>query len=207
MYADNMALNSIGSIFAMQIKKHNFMEDTNNLEEKDDQNLSNHEGEETNGEDMAKDNMEQEIENLKRQVEEQKDKFLRLFAEFDNYKKRLAKERLELFSMAGKDIILEILPVADDIERAVKASIEADEVETVREGLGLIADKFKKVLEKRGVRPIDAIGSVFDVEKHEAITEIPVQSEEMKGKIVDEIEKGYMMNDKIIRFSKVVVGK
>ena len=202
-----MALNSIGSIFAMQIKKHNFMEDTNNLEEKDDQNLSNHEGEETNGEDMAKDNMEQEIENLKRQVEEQKDKFLRLFAEFDNYKKRLAKERLELFSMAGKDIILEILPVADDIERAVKASIEADEVETVREGLGLIADKFKKVLEKRGVRPIDAIGSVFDVEKHEAITEIPVQSEEMKGKIVDEIEKGYMMNDKIIRFSKVVVGK
>ncbi len=206
-YADNMALNSIGSIFAMQIKKHNFMEDTNNLEEKDDKNLTNHEGEDINGGDMAKDSVEQEIENLKRQIEEQKDKFLRLFAEFDNYKKRLAKERVELLSMAGRDIILEILPVADDIERAVKASIEADEVETVREGLGLIADKFKKVLEKRGVRPIDAIGSVFDVEKHEAITEIPAQSEEMKGKIVDEIEKGYMMNDKIIRFSKVVVGK
>lgn len=142
-----------------------------------------------------------------KQLDEQKDKFLRLFAEFDNYKKRIAKERLELMSTAGKEIVLEFLPIADDLERSMKASATTDDIQIVREGFGLITEKLMKTLEKKGVRPIDAIGQVFDSEKHEAITEIPAPSEDLKGKILDEIEKGYTMHEKIIRFSKVVVGK
>lgn len=146
-------------------------------------------------------------EELKKQVEEQKDKYLRLFAEFDNYKKRMAKERLELFATAGKDIVLEVIPTIDDLERALKSSESATDIASVREGFVLVVDKFKKALEKKGVKPIDAIQQDFDPEKHEAITEIPAPTEELKGKVLDEIEKGYTMHDKMIRFSKVVVGK
>jgi molecular chaperone GrpE len=144
---------------------------------------------------------------LQKQVDEWKDKHLRLFAEFDNYKKRNAKEKIELFATAGKDIIKDMLPIMDDMERAIAASEVSTDIEAVKEGLKLIADKLTKTMERKGVKPIFSKGEVFDTELHEAITEIPAPTEEMKGKIIDEVEKGYTLNDKIIRYSKVVVGK
>jgi molecular chaperone GrpE len=144
---------------------------------------------------------------LKNQLEEQKDKFLRLFAEFDNYKKRVAKEKLELFSTAGKDIIVDFLAVLDDFERANKANEQSEDLSAIKDGIALIFDKMKKTMDKKGVKEIEAINCAFDPEKHEAITEIPSPNEDMKGKVIDVMEKGYMMNDKIIRYAKVVVGK
>lgn len=147
-----------------------------------------------------------EIASLKKQLDEQKDKYLRLFADFDNFKKRNAKERLELIQTAGKDVILDMLPVLDDFERALKGAAQSTEVKPVVEGMELIMHKFAKALEAKGLKPIEAKGKDFNVEQHEAITEIPA-AEGMSGKVMDEVEKGYYLNDKIIRFAKVVVGK
>lgn len=144
--------------------------------------------------------------NWEAQLTEQKDKFLRLFAEFDNYKKRMAKEKLEYMTMAGKDIILDMISVKDDFERAIKSLENTEDLSALKEGVLLIYDKLNKSIEKKGVKKIEAKGEPFDVEKHEAITEIPA-SEEQKGKVIDEIESGYTMHDKVIRFAKVVVGK
>ncbi|MFN8277259.1 MAG: nucleotide exchange factor GrpE [Chitinophagales bacterium] len=148
-----------------------------------------------------------ELKQLKQQLEEQKDKYLRLFADFDNFKKRNAKERLELIQTAGKDVIKDLLPVLDDFERAVKAAATAPDVAAVREGMELIAHKLQKALEAKGLKPIISKGTEFNVEHHEAITEIPAPTPDLAGKVVDEVEKGYYLNDKIIRFAKVVVGK
>ncbi len=157
--------------------------------------------------DAAKGEEMNEEQKFHAQLEEQKDKYLRLFAEFDNYKKRNARERIELFASAGKEVILEVLPIMDDLERALVAANATEDIQSVREGLNLISEKMRKALEKKGVKPIECKGEVFDVEKHEAITEIPAPSEEMKGKVIDDVEKGYMLYDKVLRFSKVVVGK
>lgn len=148
-----------------------------------------------------------EIAILKGQIEEQKDKYLRLFAEFDNFKKRNAKERLELIQTAGKDVITSLLPVLDDFERALKATENMTEISAAREGMTLIHNKLLTNLQQKGLKAINAIGQVFDVAEHEALTEIPSPTPEMQGKVIDEIEKGYYLNDKIIRFAKVVVGK
>ncbi|MFT4970269.1 MAG: molecular chaperone GrpE [Chitinophagales bacterium] len=148
-----------------------------------------------------------ELEEVKTQLAEQKEKYLRLFADFDNYKKRTAKERLDLLNTAGKDIVLSVIPVIDDFERAIAVAEDAQEVESVKEGMILIKNKMFSVLQQRGLKQMESKGEVFDTEKHEAITEIPAPNEEMKGKIIDEVEKGYTMNDKIIRYAKVVVGK
>jgi molecular chaperone GrpE len=148
-----------------------------------------------------------EIENLKAQLAEQKEKYLRLFADFDNYKKRSAKERLELLNTAGKDIILSILPTIDDFERAIQAAENAKDVESVKEGMVLIKNKFFSSLEQRGLKAMNSVGEAFNPELQEAITEVPAPNEDMKGKVLDVIEKGYLLNDKIIRFAKVVVGK
>ncbi len=144
---------------------------------------------------------------LENQLTEQKDKFLRLFAEFDNYKKRVAKEQREFYAIAGKDIILEMISVNDDFERALKSFEDSEDLSAVKEGVRLIYDKLNKSIEKKGVKKIEAKGCDFDVEKHEAITEIPVTDDSQKGKVIDEIESGYMMYEKVIRFAKVVVGK
>ena len=148
-----------------------------------------------------------EVELLQKQIAEQKDKYLRLFADFDNYKKRTAKERLDLLNTAGKDIILSVIPVIDDFERAIAVAEKATEVDSVKEGMLLIKNKMFSVLEQRGLKPMETIGEAFDPEKHEAITEIPAPNDEMKGKVIDQVEKGYLMNNKIIRYAKVVVGK
>lgn len=150
---------------------------------------------------------DEEIASLKKQLEEYKDKHLRLYADFDNFKKRNAKERLELILTASKDVIKELLPVIDDFERALKAAETASDVAAVKEGMSLIYHKLVRNLEGKGLKAIEAKGNAFDVELHEAITEIPAPSAEMAGKVIDEVEKGYYLNDKIIRFAKVVVGK
>ncbi len=149
---------------------------------------------------------DEQISLLKKQVEEYKDKHLRLYADFDNFKKRNAKERLELILTAGKDVIQDMLPILDDFERATKALENTTDVAAVKEGMKLIQTKLIKTLEAKGLKPIEAIGKDFNVEQCEAITEIQA-APEMVGKVIDEVEKGYYLNDKIIRFAKVVVGK
>jgi molecular chaperone GrpE len=150
---------------------------------------------------------ESPIQLLENQLSEAKDKHLRLFAEFDNFKKRNAKEKLEYMSMAGKDVLLEMISVKDDFERAMKSFENSDDLSAIKEGIELIYDKLNKSIEKKGVKKIEAKGQPFNVELHEAITEIPVGSEDQKGIVFDEIESGYTLHDKVIRFSKVVVGK
>jgi molecular chaperone GrpE len=150
---------------------------------------------------------DQEIATLKAQLDEQKDKYLRLFADFDNFKKRTAKERLELFQTAGKEIILSLLPVLDDFERAAKATENMTDISAAKEGIALIHNKLLNNLQQKGLKSFDAKGTEFNVELHEAVTEIPAPSPDLEGKVVDELEKGYYLNDKIIRFAKVVVGK
>lgn len=134
------------------------------------------------------------------------DKYLRLFAEFDNYKRRTQKERVELLQTAGKDVVVSLLPVLDDFERALKATENATEVSAIREGIMLVQTKLKSILSQKGLKELESINTVFDTDIHEAITKIPAPSEDLKGKVVDELEKGYTLNDKVIRFAKVVVG-
>ncbi len=146
-----------------------------------------------------------EIEKLKSQTEEAKDKYIRLVAEFDNFKRRNAKERLELIQTAGKDIIISLLDVLDDCDRAEK-EISKTKDHHLKEGVQLVFNKLRSVVQSKGVKAMVSIDTDFDVEKHEAITEIDV-ADDKKGKVVDEIVKGYYLNDKLIRFAKVVVGK
>jgi molecular chaperone GrpE len=150
---------------------------------------------------------ESELEKLKAELQDQKDKYLRLMAEFDNFRRRTAKERVELIQTAGKDVIISLLDVLDDCDRAEKQLQANDDIQVQKEGVLLVFNKLRTNLQSKGVKPMDSIQADFDVEKHEAITEIPAPSEELKGKVVDEVVKGYYLNDKIIRFAKVVVGK
>ena len=140
-------------------------------------------------------------------LEDQKDKYLRLFAEFDNYKRRSAKERMELIQTAGKEVIVSLLEVLDDSERAEKQLQKSDDIAQIKEGIQLVFNKLRNTLQSKGVKAMESINSDFDVEKHEAITEIPAPKPELAGKVVDEVQKGYYLNDKLIRFAKVVVGK
>ena len=151
--------------------------------------------------------LEEQIAELEQKIDEQKDKYLRLFADFDNYKKRSAKERLELIKDAGKDIMSVFLPVLDDFKRALKAAEESNDADNIKEGMELIYNKMFKALEQKGLKAMDSLGHDFDPELHEALTEIPAADKKQKGKVVDVIEDGYMLNDKIIRHAKVVVGK
>ncbi|GGD06564.1 nucleotide exchange factor GrpE [Hyunsoonleella pacifica] len=145
---------------------------------------------------------------LKEEFQNEKDKFLRLFAEFENYKKRTSRERVELFKTAGKEIMLELLPVLDDFERALTHIEDDKEAEELRKGVLLIYQKLLSTLEKKGLLVVEvAQGDVFDAEIHTAITQIPAPSHDLKGKIVDVVEKGYKLGDTIIRFPKVVVGQ
>lgn len=149
---------------------------------------------------------EAELEKLTTEIQEQKDKYLRLFAEFDNYRRRTAKERIELIQTAGKDILTSLLEVVDDCDRAEKQMENSDDIKQIKEGNTLVFNKLRNVLEQKGVTAMKSINTLFDVEKHEAITEVEA-GDKMKGKVVDEVEKGYYLNNKLIRFAKVVVGK
>lgn len=148
-----------------------------------------------------------ELENLQKELQEQKEKYIRLYADFDNFKRRSAKERVELIQTAGREVIQSMLEVMDDCDRAEKQLQKSDDLQQIREGIQLVFTKFRNTLQSKGLKEMVSIGEEFNPDIHEAITEIPVPDENMKGKVVDEVEKGYMLNDKIIRFSKVVVGK
>ncbi|TWR29036.1 nucleotide exchange factor GrpE [Mucilaginibacter pallidiroseus] len=133
------------------------------------------------------------------------DKYLRLYAEFDNFRRRTIKEREEARKTEGKDVIVALLPVLDDFERALRAMENATEVSSVKEGVALIQNKLKNVLAQKGLKEMKSIGEPFDADLHEAITNVPAP-DDMKGKVMDEMEKGYELNDKVIRFAKVIVG-
>lgn len=135
------------------------------------------------------------------------DKYLRIHAEFDNYRKRSNKEKLDIISTANAGVLKDLLPVIDDFERAMVNNKDNDNIDSVKEGFSLIFNKFKHLLETKGLKAMESSGKAFDVEIHEAIANIPAQSKKEKGKVVDTVEKGYFLNDKVIRFAKVVVGQ
>lgn len=145
-------------------------------------------------------------EKLQAEVQQLNDKYLRLYAEFDNYKRRTQKERVELLQTAGKDVIVSLLPVLDDFDRALKAMETAADVAPVKEGILLVSTKLKNTLAQKGLKDVESISQPFNTDFHEAITNIPAPSDDLKGKVIDEVEKGYTLNDNVIRFAKVVVG-
>jgi len=147
------------------------------------------------------------IDNLKDELSQEKDKFLRLFAEFENYKRRTSKERIELFSTASQDVIQSLLPVIDDFDRALIEMSKHEETE-LSKGVNLIKNKLQSTLDQKGLSLIEVnTGDVFDSDIHEAVTQISAPKDELKGKIIDVVEKGYKLGDKVIRFPKVVIGK
>lgn len=151
---------------------------------------------------------ESELEKLKTELASYKDKYIRTVAEFDNFKRRNAKERIELMQTAGRDVITELLDVLDDCERAQQTLEKAGLAEAAEwEGVKLVFNKLKTKLQNRGLKAMDVINQAFDADLHEAVTEIPAPHEDLKGKIIDEVVKGYLLNDKVIRHPKVVVGK
>jgi molecular chaperone GrpE len=150
---------------------------------------------------------ESELDRMGIELQEQKEKFLRLYAEFDNFKRRSARERIDLINTAGKEVIQSLLEVLDDFERADRQMQQGNDIAKLKEGNTLIFQKLKNILTARGLKEMDSIGAEFNADLHEAITEIPAPTLQMKGKVLDQVEKGYYLNDKIIRFAKVVVGK
>lgn len=149
---------------------------------------------------------ESEMERLREQLSEQNDRYLRLVAEFENFKRRNAKERMELIQTAGREVITELLDVLDDSERAQKQLETSDDVKQIKEGVLLVFNKLRNTLTSKGLKPMETLQKEFNPDFEEAITEIDA-GEDMKGKVVAEVQKGYYLNDKIIRFAKVVVGK
>lgn len=156
---------------------------------------------------VKKDDKDKQLEELGQKLVEMNDKYLRLSAEFDNYRKRTLKERMELIKSAGEDVLVKILPVMDNFERALQSMEKAKDIPALREGVELIYSNFKDFLLQNGVKEMECINADFDPDLQEAITKIPAPTGEMKGKVVDCIQKGYIMNDKVIRFPKVVVGE
>ena len=134
------------------------------------------------------------------------DKYLRLYSEFDNYRKRTIKEKSDIIKSAGEDVFKAILPTIDDFERAIKANEQVSDINTIKEGISLIYNKFKTSCMAKGLEPMESTGKPFDADLMEAITHIPSPTEDMKGKVIDDVEKGYKLGDKVIRFAKVVVG-
>ena len=163
-------------------------------------------------EQQVDDNQEEIIElskeeELEAQVKEATDKYLRLYSEFDNFRKRTQKEKIELYKTAGEGVITALLPVIDDFERAFKAMEESEDINGLKDGIKLIHDKLLGILKQKGLEEVESsIGKDFSVEHHEAITQIPAPSDKEKGKVLDEVEKGYHLNGKVIRYPKVVVG-
>lgn len=148
-----------------------------------------------------------ELDQIKADLADQKDKYLRLLAEFENFKRRTAKERIDLIQTAGKDVIVSLLDVLDDCDRAEKQLNTSDDIAVQKEGIQLVFNKIRSTMQAKGLVAMESVNKDFNVELHEAITEIPAANNKMKGKVVDEVTKGYFLNDKIIRFAKVVVGK
>lgn len=144
---------------------------------------------------------------LQEKNEELNDRFLRLYSEFDNFRKRTQKEKIDLYKTAGEDVINALLPVLDDFERALKFIDQNAEMNDFQQGVSLIYQKLQTTLNQKGLKPIESsIGKDFDLDLHESISQVPTEDKKMKGKVIDEVEKGYMLNDKVIRYAKVVIG-
>ena len=170
----------------------------NNIDQADEQEQS-QQGAEVENEPSVADKLKEELTLAN-------DKYLRLYAEFDNFRRRTIKEREEARKMEGKDVIVSMLPILDDFERALRSMEGATDITPVKEGVELIQNKLKNTLTQKGLKEMESIGSPFDPELQEAITNIPAPTEEWKGKVIDEMEKGYFLNDKVVRFAKVIVG-
>ena len=161
----------------------------------------------TKPEDKKTDNKAGKEPGIEEKLAEAQDKYLRLSAEFDNYRKRTLKEKMDLTKSAGETIINNLLPVMDDFERALQVMEEATDCKAMKDGIDLIYAKFNEFLKGNGVKEIEAMSEEFDTDLHEAITKIPAPEKKLKGKVVDVIQKGYYLNDKVIRYAKVVVGE
>ena len=161
--------------------------------------------EESKGRRNKRSKNDKQLDELKEKNEELNDKYLRLFSEFDNYRKRTAKEKIELSKTASESIMVDLLPILDDFERALQ-TMENKETDANYEGVLLIYDKFKRTLEQKGLEEINAKDAVFNTDEHEALTNVPVADESQKGKVLDVIQKGYKLNGKVIRYARVVVG-
>ncbi len=148
-----------------------------------------------------------EVESLSNKLAESNDRYTRLVAEFDNYKKRTSKEKLDLMQSAGKEVLVKLLPVLDDFDRAMSFMKDIPNDDSVKQGVDLVNTKFRKTMEQLGLKEMDVIGQPFDPEYQEAITSIPAPSDDLKNKVIDVIEKGYFLNDSVLRFAKVVVGQ
>ena len=164
-----------------------------------------------NAENQVENQEEQEQKNSEPTAEEKyaelNDRFIRLYAEFENFRRRSNKERLDVISSANAGLLKDLLPVLDDFERAIINNDQVTDIEIVKEGFALIHNKFKSILDSKGLKEMNAKGESFDSELHEAIANIPVSEDNQKGKVIDDIEKGYYLNDRVIRFAKVVVGQ
>ena len=184
----------------------NMRENVNINENQEDINKQNevHE-EEPKGRQNKRNKNDKQIEELKETYDELNDKYLRLFSEFDNYRKRTAKEKIELSKTASESIMVDLLPILDDFERALQ-TMENKETDANYEGVLLIYNKFKRTLEQKGLEEINAKDAIFDTDEHEALTNVPVADEAQKGKVLDVIQKGYKLNGKVIRYARVVVG-
>ena len=150
---------------------------------------------------------ESELEKLKAEFAQMKDRYLRTVAEFENYKRRNARERMELIQTAGREVIIDLLDMLDDCDRAQKQIENSNNIQEIKEGVMLVFNKLRNTLAAKGLKPMESFHKDFNPDLHEAITEVPVSDEKLKGKVIDEVQKGYYLNDKIIRFAKVVVGK
>ena len=169
---------------------------------------SNEEQEEIKEEELTdEEKAEKEHNDLLKNFNDLNDRYMRMSAEFDNYRKRTLKEKMDLIQSGGSDVLKSILPVLDNVERAIKSMNESSDLEAVKDGVELIYKHFSEFLMQRGVTEIKTIGEVFDTDMHEAIAQMPAEKKKQKGKIIDVIEKGYKLNDKILRFAKVVVAK
>jgi len=156
---------------------------------------------------QAIDEKDKKIAELEAKVNELNDKYLRLYSEFDNFRKRTAKEKIDLIQTGGEDVFKNILPVLDDFERALKANTETNDIKAVNDGVNLVYNKLKSTLTQKGLEEMKSAGEIFNPDLHEAITNVPAPSDDLKGKVIEELEKGYMLNGKIIRFAKVVMGQ
>jgi molecular chaperone GrpE len=147
------------------------------------------------------------VKELEQKAQELNDKYLRLYSEFDNYRRRTVKEKSDIIKTAGEDVFKALLPVIDDFERAMKANEKIEDIAAIKEGVQLIYNKLKNMVQQKGLTPFESIGSAFDADTMEAITHIPAADESQKGKVIDEVEKGYKLGDKVIRYAKVVVAQ
>lgn len=192
---------SLGKLFAHRKTKKGIMSEEREEEKTTHEEVNAQETTEQATEEMATEPTAEE------KYAELNDKFLRLYSEFDNYRKRTNKEKVELISTANTGVLKDLIPVLDDFERAIANNETVEDAAALKEGFQLIFTKFKTTLENKGLKAMEAKGQPFDSELHEAIANVPAPTEELKGKIVDDVEKGYYLNEKVIRYAKVVVGQ